>query len=85
MKNELKHLMNEEEIGLMRLLAERDTRIAELEAENAALRGAADSVLADAITHGYEPGDCPDWFDGMISCDSLRKLWLIFYPEDGDE
>ena len=57
----------------------------ELEAENAALKVAADSVLADAITHGYEPGDCPDWFDGMISCDSLRKLWLIFYPEDGDE
>lgn len=48
--------------------------IAELEAENARLLAAASDVLADALVRGYQPDDCPDWFEGMISCDSLNAL-----------
>lgn len=66
-------------------LCEMLDRIEALEAENAKLREVLNSVLADVQSQSFDPGDCPDWFDGMVNCDSLRKLWLIFYPEDTAE
>lgn len=66
-------------------LFERNRRTEALKAENAALKGAIDSVLADAVTQGYDPDDCPDWYDGLISCDSLKALYRCRYPGDTTE